>query len=154
MSAWIKYSPCLLLWTGRGPNAGEEKQTAKHLLDAKWVGLRAYWALLLRSTSVSMGSVNPFSFEGWSESQTESKVLDGMRERWRGHAWHPGRKLLVRRGQTESGSWEWELVIWGRVWERVKGHQQRTILDTIRNHGQKQWRHPEWGEGSQEWDPE
>ena len=38
-------------------------------------------AVMDRPWAVSMGSVNPFSFEGWSESQTESKVLDGMRER-------------------------------------------------------------------------
>ena len=55
-------------------------------------------------------------------------------------AGHPGRKHLVGWGRV-SQSLEvksWSMVWLGRVWERVKGHQQhrRTVLATIRNHHQ------------------
>ena len=80
-----------------------------------------------------MGYVNPFSFEEWRESQTEAKVLNGMRERCRGHARASWEEAPGGKGSGRV----WKLAL-GRVWEQVKGHQQhrRTVLGTTQNHRQ------------------
>ena len=89
------------------------------------------------STSVRMSFVNPFSFEGWSESQTEAKV-----PRWNegtlrrscpgilgGSAWWEGVRQSL---EVESEDWHG-----GREPGSGIEGMNNMALDTIRNHRQK-----------------
>ena len=73
------------------------------------------------STSVRMSYVNPFSFEGWSESQTEAKVA----------RWNEGTLRRSCPGILGGSAW-WEGVrqslevesVGERVWKWDRGHEQ------------------------------